>query len=104
MKQVVVRERMDFGPPPPAIYKDDPEYVAHVVATTLSWSLMHKAWDDGTVEYYYIGAPPNFDPLTAQEAWDKFVAAGQIPQPVGENSEWGDGLPAPERDAYFARR
>lgn len=103
MKAIVVRERMDFGPPPPRFYKDDPAHVAEVVAATHSWSLMHKVWDDGTVEYFYIGAPPQYD-ATAREAWDRLVGAGQLPQPVSENSEWGDGLPAPERDAYFGSR
>ena len=101
MKKVVVRERMDFGPPPPPLYKDDPESVRAVVAATKSWSIMHKAWDDGTAEYYFIGKAAA---ASAHEAWDAFVAAGQLPQPVGENSEWGDGLPAPERDAYFGSR
>lgn len=101
--RVVLRERMDFGPPPPAIYKNDSDYVAHVVAATLSWSILHKVWDNGTVEYYYVGLPPSPE-KTAQEAWDQFVAAGILPQPVGENSEWGEGLPAPERDLYFASR
>jgi hypothetical protein len=101
VKQIVVRERMDFGSPPPLRYKDDPE--DGVRPESNAWSLIHRVWDDGTEEFYAIGGPP-LSPTSAYATWLSSVDTGHVPQLVGENSEWGDGLPQPERDAYFARK
>lgn len=99
-KSPVLRERMDFGTPPAVHYKGDPE-----PPKTDAWSLMHKVWENGHEEFYFINEPPYYvkPSGSAKELWETLIKFNH-PQPVSENSEWGDGLPPLFRDAYFGLR
>jgi hypothetical protein len=79
VKKILVRERIDVD------NSDDYRRVSY----------MHKAWDDGTAEYYAIYAVTSrdYEDRDITEAkWLKLCEAHE-PQATYENSDWGAGLP-----------